>query len=182
MEVIMGLLFLDFDGVINSEIFYFSPKCLFDIGNQDVMFALFRHAPHRHIDQKALSYVREFCEISGVDIVVSSNWRALYGKDDFIRIFEQCGWEDAPIIGTTPSVNPGTRGDEILMWIKDNHYAGDYVILDDVDDFYSDQAFFKTDPKVGFTLNHIKPLLNVLSSRRGLDSLCMSTNTRVPSW
>jgi len=159
----MSLLFLDIDGVINSEKFYFSPSCPFDIGNLDVMFYLFRHAPHRHIDRQALSHVRKFCECSSVDIVVSSHWRALYDKDDFIRIFKQCGWEDAPIIGTTPNVNPGIRGDEIRKWIQDNHYTGDYVILDDIDDFYPDQTFFKADPKVGFTLNHIEPLLNVLS-------------------
>jgi len=147
----MSLLFLDIDGVINSEDFYRSHLYPGNPDDMDEMFMILQERPKWHVDNIALARIKKVCEDSNSSIVISSTWRSIYNKDDFIRIFDSCGWSNAPIIDVTPMIDGGIRGDEVRKWMNDHHCTDTYVIIDDAEEFYPEQSLYRTDFKHGFT-------------------------------
>ena len=65
---------------------------------------------------------------TGAQIVVSSTWRLLEPLSELREKLVEAGVK-GEIIGVTPMII--NRGDEILKWIQDNNYIGDYLVIDD---------------------------------------------------
>ena len=116
----MKVLFLDFDGVLNSE-------------------ASFRYEINRKtrnvsdtlsaIACSNLQYILE--QDREIKLVISSTWRKLHTQVELQNILSSYGVEAARIIGKTPSVFSGHRGQEIHNWLDSNPNVTKYVILDD---------------------------------------------------
>jgi len=161
----MNIIFLDFDGVINSDEFYIGSPSFergFDLQR---CFEIFARTPELLIDTKLLDHVKDLCSRLDASIVISSSWRIYYEKEAFIRMFDFHGWANAPIIDATKDLRSEgkCRGDEVQLWL-DTHNVDNYVIIDDVDDFHLDQNFFMTDFKDGFTQQHIQQIVNKMQS------------------
>ena len=161
----MNIIFLDFDGVINSDEFYMDSS-LFEHGfDLQRSLEIFAHSPKLLIDPKLLGHVKDLCSSLDASIVISSSWRIYCEKDDFIRMFDFHGWSNAPIIDLTKALRSEgkCRGDEVQLWL-DTHSVDDYIIIDDVDNFHLDQNFFKTDFNYGFTKECLQQVVNMMPS------------------
>ena len=87
---------------------------------------------HKSFDPACVAALDSLCTRTKADIVLSTAWRLLYTLEELKYIFHTAGI-DAKIIDKTPMIIH--RGDEILRWIRDTSYTGDFIIIDDdIDD------------------------------------------------
>lgn len=136
VEVIgnMKVIFLDFDGVLNSEqskVFWQNLK------DQDTWEKEMQVSSGGILEQIAM----EFCPIAlsnleelirrnaGVKIVISSSWRSSRSVSELKEIFKS-RIISSTIIDKTESFS-NVRGEEIQKWINEHPYIEKYVILDD---------------------------------------------------
>lgn len=131
----MKVLFLDLDGVINTQ-------------NKDgFMLTL----PFKGYDGENTSITRwnpscikpflklcELCSLRGYKIVISSTWRLIGGAKEFNEYFRTYfripfihDIQEDLVIGITPRID-GIRGIEIKEWIyKHKHEVENYIVVDD---------------------------------------------------
>lgn len=137
----MKVIFLDFDGVLNSE-------------------ASFRMEARRKNNRISDSLSAVCCsnlqfileQNSDIKIVISSTWRKIHTLVELGNILNSYG-VTAKIIGKTPITFSGHRGREISSWLEDNPNVTKFVILDDDGDAGAVQDprghFFQTTWKDG---------------------------------
>lgn len=120
----MNVVFLDYDGVVNT------PQWSLRSGKWVCSYGY----PSNNAvnDLQAVQWVSEFCEKFGYSIVVSSTWR-------FHENFEEClrngGLrESIAVLGRTPRIADGCRGDEIGQWLSEHPEVENYLIFDDDSD------------------------------------------------
>jgi len=150
----MKVIFLDIDGVLNSERSFIGgnhrskdPKYA-DMSYQE-RFA------HCTIDQVACDLINRLLIDFDAWIVVSSSHR-LHFKDGPNKVKElqeymtSLGIHGERVIGWTPSLN-GPRGLEIHTWLEQHPEVEMYVIFDDSIDMLEEQQdrFINTDMAVG---------------------------------
>ena len=151
----MKILFLDFDGVLNSELFYHSRlknrlnrylplfKIFNSIGLAKFYGWLFDFDTREKwllsmIDAKAVSLLNQICENTSCKIVISSTWRKTHGGwEECYNLLKKKGFT-GEVISQTPVLG-GFRGEEIERWIVENPNVESYVILDDDSDFFDYQ-------------------------------------------
>lgn len=136
----MKVLFLDIDGVCNSE-------------------ESFRKSPNQHfpIDSYMAFLVGKIALDTNCKVVLSSSWRhhpesVQYINDRVVPIMDTTGSE--PLDPTRPSgVENCQRGREIKVWLHAHPEVTQYAILDDDSDMLPEQFpnFFKTSWKTGIT-------------------------------
>jgi hypothetical protein len=113
------IVFLDIDGVLVHLTYNPSKRKL----RQD-------------LDPKCVEVLNRLTKETNAKIVVSSAWRHFHSPNELRDILEEAGVQ-AEVVGTTPPFvdlkDPANsdRGEEILKWIQDNNYIGDYVVIDD---------------------------------------------------
>ena len=131
----MKVIFLDFDGVLNSH---------------RTATALTAHPDKNmcrmdweELDVTAVNLVRSLCYEAGAKIVVSSTWRLNNDTADFNAAFHKFfDWDEDLVIDTTPEMQ-GQRGGEIQFWLDHHPEVTHHVILDDDSDMNFDQNFIK---------------------------------------
>lgn len=146
------VLFLDVDGVLNSQETFFRTK-----NERDSLFL---------IDPYMALLVGRILEATGAQIVLSSSWRH---HPDGIAVVER---RVAKILDTTPSLPrpSGTgaeyyeRGKEIEAWLEKNEWVEKYAILDDDSDFMPEQPLFKTSWQTGLTDEIAATVIQYLNS------------------
>ena len=151
----MKVLFLDIDGVLNSNQ-YFKSKT-FDNREAEMGY------PYSHFDTVAIHRLNKITDATGVKIVLSTSWR---GMSDTVEVLYSVGLK-GNIIGSTPYLDlipKARRGDEIQKWL-DTHEVEDYVILDDDPDMLDSQKdnFFQTDYKLGLTTEIANQIIEKLN-------------------
>lgn len=164
------ILFLDFDGVLNSA------------DNSEILMKLLPDNPellHRFIpgiifDERCVRWLAYIVRESGCKIVISSSWRLQYELEELQQIWKNNEFP-GEIIDYTPFDGNVTfnsngelsrdfeRGREIQMWI-DRHKPFRYCILDDEFDMLPEQVFVQTDPEFGLTAETAKLVLEYLNS------------------
>ena len=136
-----GVIFLDCDGVINSQDF-FVERSLNDPSksylkkqeneNEEQNYA------RRHVDPKAVKWLNFLLEKINFGIVVSSTWRSCEWTRDALKYAGIENYEKK-LIGYTPLHIKGgasdKRGNEILAWMMQTEYKGPFIALDDDRDF-----------------------------------------------
>ena len=141
------IIFLDIDGVLNSNNFYvnfYEKHEKKDLCND--------------IDPRAVEILNRLCEEIKAKVVISSCWRIGSTTEEMQKAFNDLGCT-FEIIGVTPIINFSMcRGLEVQEWISRNidykNFPYDnYVIIDDDSDFFIHQEkhFFNTDNFVGLT-------------------------------
>lgn len=116
----MKVLFLDFDGVLNSEASFRWEKRKKTIHIANTLSPI------------ACSNLQHILEQDrDVKIVISSTWRKIHTMVELQNILNSYGVEAARIIGKTPLTFSGDRGREIRQWLEDNPNVTKYVIIDD---------------------------------------------------
>lgn len=112
LPVVTSVLFLDIDGVLNSERYRY--------GHELGVLA------NDFIDPDAVKTLNHITRRWELKVVVSSAWRVLPELDAILR----AKGVQAEIIGKTP-VRAAPRGEEIALWLADHAEVTAYVILDD---------------------------------------------------
>ena len=163
----MKLIFLDVDGVLNSERNVAAHK---RYPHPFVPGAEGFNSHMDELDPLAINMVKRLCDETGASIIISSSWRLIIPRPQvwIAKLHEYFKWEDAPIIGITPTSSSGFRGGEINAFIgrwNDEHpedKVEEFVILDDSSDFFPDQPLVRTDPTNGFLFYDFVRALHVL--------------------
>lgn len=141
----MKVLFLDIDGVLNSEAWY-------------------RARPEgpwteaREIDPEALWLLKATVAMTGCQIVVSSSWRIGRTVDELRNVLP-----GLPVIAKTPVTTTGkVRGDEIAAFLQQHPEVTAHAIVDDNSDFHDDQPLIRTEWKLGLRPRHCERIVELL--------------------
>jgi len=121
----MKVVFLDLDGVINSQ-------------RSAIAFGGYPHLIDEHrgmFDEVAVKLISGIVKTAAAKVVLSSSWR--HG-DDWQTIGPALG---VPIIDRTPSLL-GARGGEIKHWLDRHAEVECYAIVDDDPDMLPEQMPF----------------------------------------
>lgn len=148
----MKVIFLDFDGVLNSE-------------------ASFRYELRRKNNRipdslsdvacSNLQYILE--QDADIRIVISSTWRKMHTLEELRNFLGGRFVNGAKVIGKTPAVFSGDRGHEINLWLEDNPNVTKYVIIDDDESAATAVKpgighFFQTTPEDGLLFKQAKAI------------------------
>lgn len=160
----MKFLFLDIDGVLNSECFF----CLSASGDRSHNFDEIPSLDSfckDFIDREAVEKVMKICSETGAEIVLSSSWRS----DD--KCFERLRPTGLVIERKTPSLfwkyqTYLCRGHEIEEYLKKNPSEG-YCILDDDSDMLESQKdhFVHIDECFGLTDEDADRAIDILGRK-----------------
>ena len=121
----MRIIFLDIDGVMNSERYYKS------VDRKIKGWSRF--------DPTAVILIKKLIEEFDAKIVISSTWR--FGavemlKDELVKAglikYLHKDWK-------TPQIYPSHRGSEINMWLEKHKDIENYVIIDDDNNILKEQ-------------------------------------------
>lgn len=150
----MRVIFLDIDGVLNSEMFYRRRAA------GQVVIGV--SGDISEIDPEAMTALNTLVSKTGAKVVISSTWRHGRLVASMQKLFFEAGFI-GEIIGFTPDMRARSvfRGNEIHRWIVDNEKLlgksaseyREYVILDDDSDmlYWQRNNFVLIDGHVGLT-------------------------------
>lgn len=148
----MKIIFLDIDGVLNSDLWYQKQK-----GKENTDFTY-------HLDPHCVLQLNKVISKTHAKIVISSNWRKRYSKEEIFEALKKVGFK-GEVISATPNLTSNNkdfiRGNEIMKWCRENESIigcryqdyKDYAIIDDNTDmlFWQRNNFFQTDRYCGLT-------------------------------
>lgn len=153
----MKVVFLDFDGVLNSAEYdrrkrYGDPS----------------------LDRSRMPLLRELIEKTDAKIVLSTSWRVYWDADptlcdevggDMAAFFAEYG---LLIADKTPRLGALKRPEEIQSWLERHPEADRYAILDDMDISWGrlEPHVVKTDYNIGFGLEvwHVAKAIDLLNA------------------
>ena len=136
-----NVLFLDFDGVVNTPIWNeLGTECRYGnpFGGKVNNF-------------QAVQWVSEFCEKFDYGIVVTSTWR----RDPKYPVYLRQGGlrENIQILGRTPSLDDVCRGDEIQAYLDEHPEIENFIIFDDENDMgHLKNHLIQCHSLIGFTM------------------------------
>lgn len=135
------VIFLDFDGVLNTEQ-HQARLAVEGKPTKDAWGPLF--------DPRAVGYLRGILEATDAEVVISSSWRYVHSLGSLRTMWSARGLPGEVADTIACGAFYISRGEEIECWLN-RHGCPDYVIIDDVDDFYPSQRrrFIETNPITG---------------------------------
>lgn len=158
------LIFLDIDGVLNSQLWYVRTK-----GSRE----------RDDLDREAIGFLNNLIKKTDAKVVVTSTWRLGRTVEELQEILTRNGFV-GEVIDKTKDIRYGEdgdcvlRGNEILQWMKSHPeilgcYYPDYkhyVIFDDDSDmlYWQRNNFIQTDPYVGLTPTNTYKAEKILNS------------------
>lgn len=162
----MKLIFLDFDGVLNSRKWMedFHQK----VREHNKPESTILVEPEDALDPAPVALINQLVEKSGAKVIISSSWRILHGLESLNKILKNAGatFEASDITPRTYE----ERGLEIQMYLDYLSSKGDvvesFVIIDDDSDmahFLNTKHFIKTAFEFGFMEWHLEEALKVLT-------------------
>lgn len=151
----MKVIFLDIDGVLNSNKFYDERSC-------DLFIA--EHELTSCIDVDAVDCLNSIIEATNSIIILSSSWRNLAPINSINRALRYHGIAK-PIIGVTPPYG-SPRGKQISQWLDMVDVDG-FVILDDDSGMgHLSEHLVQTSYKTGLLEEHVQPAIEILNKRK----------------
>ena len=153
----MRLVFLDFDGVLNSHDFLYRWQ---EKSARDAVE--FTGNEHLMLDPVAVGRVNEILATTGAKVVVSSSWRHGWTIERLREILAAAGFV-GEVIDYTPPYGKD-RGHEIDEWLQDHDEGHDpFVILDDDQDMsHMGKYLVKTTFEHGLLDIHVEEALDRL--------------------
>jgi len=170
----MKIIFLDFDGVLNSAPFleregwFEGPltqrehKFMCEHASSNVDFS-----DLRMIDRTKVMLLNQIIERTIAQVVISSSWRLGRDVNDLIDALKFHGFV-GEVIGMTPELSHAIRGEEIDSWMYDQMLLPDkditFVILDDDNDMGTLRGnLVKTSMKYGLTPYDVERAIMMLN-------------------
>jgi hypothetical protein len=160
------IIFLDFDGVLNHELWYKQRKASQWLpGDID-------------LSRESVALLNGLVADTGAKVVVTSTWRLGRTTEELQATLDAVGFE-GEVLGKTVDARIGLyqecvlRGNEVLFWMQNHeNYLGcshtdfkSYVILDDDSDFllWQQHNFIHVDRYCGLTPNVVFKAKKILS-------------------
>ena len=146
----MNVVFLDYDGVVNTPRWY-KRKDEDGIEKNDIKYNW--PSDGKVNDEDSVQWVSEFCEKYDYKIVVSSTWRT---NKNYVLCLKNAGLRDGiEVVGRTPGSYRDDRSEEIREYLSKNEVKN-YLIFDDEDFFFYDKELHEhlvlCNPDYGFKL------------------------------
>lgn len=136
------VVFLDFDGVLNS------------------MSSFGLHGDLR-LSPVHVSSLNKICDSGSAVVVVSSTWSLFRRIEELRDLLSEAGFT-GKVVGTTPDIGP-CRGKDIDQWLIDNRDVESFVILDDNGDMEPHiDRLVRTAFPTGLTEDHVDMALGHL--------------------
>lgn len=147
----MNVLFLDFDGVLNSMDFM-KVRSRLGIIHSDKYGDTF--------DPRCVLNLELIIKETNAQIVISSVWK--YQGLEFMKQMWKERILPGTIIGVTPNIN-GPRGQEIEKWLQNEMSVYEYAIIDDDTDMLPHQMnnFVRTDSDFGLSYDNAKKVIEI---------------------
>lgn len=148
----MKVIFLDIDGVMNSQN---SVKRLYKEGH-----GYFNDIPV----PETIGPLNKIVSATGAGVVISSTWRKLMNLQGLSYVMFLCGFK-GELLGTTPVIHNVERGIEIQRWIdsRATKKITNFVILDDDSDMaHLTNHHIKVNNKVGLTFADAERAIAIL--------------------
>ena len=171
-------IFLDFDGVLNTENYQKQLKESGSIATDRYGFLF---------DPAAVANLKTIIDNTGAKVCVTSSWAIEIGADN-LPVFWKARQMPGTLAGTTAGIpvgmdvmfdmedfDPykllegglGARGSEVKAFLERKGAAkSPYVILDDTTDFCKDQQshFIQIDPRMGITTEDTERAIEILNN------------------
>ena len=110
----MKVIFLDIDGVLNSDEYF------------DKIEGLNIEGIEKQIDVEKIKLLKRAVEETGSNVVLSSSWRYTRNAQYLKQLLLQYG-----ILADSTPFMKNKRGEEIKGWLEEHKDTEDFVILDD---------------------------------------------------
>ena len=175
----MKVLFLDIDGVLNSQNWFgYMQYCIKNNMYDRVLnFVDTNDENTEHkltmIDNRAIANLNRIVEETGCKVVLSSSWRSFRESDNaFTEYILKLKGFKYELYGVTPRIwvkEFGTqRGEEIQLWMNkesEKNEIESYVILDDDSDMLPEQMnnFIHVDSNIGLTYKDVCKAIKILN-------------------
>lgn len=156
----MKIIFLDIDGVLNSQQFarevgwggFFTEE---DVVSWDNV----KWVPEN------VDLLKQIVEKTSAEIVIHSTWACSFSVNKFKEMFELYNYPDIPIRALTN--NKISRSERIMNYIKE-HNITNYIIIDDLNKRYFDIALHErlisTDMETGITKYEVNKAIDLLNN------------------
>lgn len=166
----MKVLFLDIDGVLNSE-----QSCVFWHNKRDQskweneMYTSWTGSLKEYLALEfcpiAVSNVEELMRrVPELKIVVSSTWRLGETVESLKAMFKPFKLISDAIVGVTPSIRLTPRGNEIQAWLDKHPEVTRFVIVDDdMDMEHLVDKLIQTSPIHGFLYGDMLKAVGILN-------------------
>ena len=160
------ILFLDIDGVLNSN--FWNDRHQTEISDGTL------------IDEEKIKLLALLVKETNAEIILHSGWRFWFDAGlkplctEANKLVGQLERENLYISGVTPDLTTEeirknrkfslVKADEILLWINSHDDVTAWVVLDDLD-LHNDQIRqhqVKTDPTIGLTLENVRQAVKIL--------------------
>jgi hypothetical protein len=141
----MKAIFLDIDGVLNSE----------ETHNP-------RNFPY-FIDGRLLDRFKELVRVTEAKVILSSRWRI-----DPIGLLA-AKYYSLPFDDVCPDMPSAPRCDEVITWLRQHPEVTRYVVLDDEDDCLDELPLFQPTSRMGLTPEISKGIEEFLAGRSDKD-------------
>jgi hypothetical protein len=166
----MKIIFLDFDGVINSDEYMESDS--FKEETKDYPESqVWLIEMHFHLDPKAIALINQLIKRTGAKVVASTTWRLHYSLEEMNKFLARRGAQFS-IIDVTPRLDAGLsipiyRGDEINAFLYHTPLSVDrFVILDDRDDMTDiKDRLVRVNPRIGLTQEDVEKAVKILNAQ-----------------
>ena len=175
----MKVLFLDIDGVLNSEN-WFAYRIYCVKNNMVNILMNFVNTDDRNIkhkltmlDDRAIANLNRIIEETGCKVVLSSSWRSSIESENIfthnllkLKVFKYEFYDVTPRLWFSDfSIR---RGEEIKFWLdkeSEKHEIESFVILDDDSDMLPEQMnnFIHVDGQVGLTDRDVLAAIEILN-------------------
>ena len=176
----MKVLFLDIDGVLNSDNWFgYRLYCIKNNMYDRVLNFIDTNDENTEhkltmIDDRAVANLNRIVEETGCKIVLSSSWRSSRESENvFTQYILKLKGFKYELYSVTPRLwhkEFGTqRGEEIQLWINkesENNEIESYVILDDDSDMLPEQMnnFIHIDTNIGLAYSDVCKAIKILNS------------------
>lgn len=161
----MKVIFLDVDGVLNSE------KFAVFVATNELGQDFLKEGGSNFVDPYATYLIADLCEAHDLKIVISSSWR-MYDLPTTVQTFER--YRDLKplipyMVGVTPRNSDDRiwedRGEEIQHYLDEHPDIENYCIIDDDNDMLESQLdhFVRVDSEFGLEEVHIEKVKTILN-------------------
>lgn len=162
----MKVIFLDFDGVLNSATSFLYEHRRREVHKEQGVKGPVNETLSLHCCAAFQEVLNKYPE---AQIVISSTWRTMFDLPWLKTKLAEYHIDSSRVIGQTPVDNwTGNRGGEIASWLRNHPEVTHYVIIDDNDwgitPIHGVGRFVKTDWDRGMGVNHTIELAEKLSN------------------
>lgn len=151
-----NIIFLDIDGVLNSE------RSMYATNTFVLPYTLKGRVAELHdfgLDPIAVGMLKKMCKECDCKIVISSSWGDVLQLHDFIHIFNQYNFDTSSILIGKISHDSSNRGVNIKNWLNNHATLDDkFVIVDDSTDIVGMKNAILVDPNVGLSITNVQSI------------------------